>query len=325
MLICLITPAARHTFHGNRVTAQRWAGMLSEMGHRVQVAQEYRDQPADLLLALHARKSAASVRRFRSQHPNAPIVLALTGTDLYPDLVTAGVSLDVLEMADRLVVLQHLATRQVPQRLAGRARVIHQSVAPHVTGSTPPARSGTTFDVALLAHLRPVKDPLLGAAAARLLSPDSRVRIRHAGAVIDPELGRRAEQETRRNPRYDWLGERSRDEALSLLRGSRLLLLTSRHEGGANVISEALAAGVPVVCSAIPGSIGLLGESYPGYFPTGDPAALADLLAAFEADRDDIRTAAEEHCTALRPLVDPATEGAAWARLLAELPGPVSR
>jgi integrase len=49
--------------------------------------------------------------------------------------------------------------------------------------------------------------------------------------------------------------------------------LTAR--GGADAVSEAIACSVPVISSRISGSIGLLGEEYPGDFPVGDPRALS--------------------------------------------------
>lgn len=320
MRVCLVTPAAPGSYHGNRVTAERWAGILTELGCRVEVALSYPGRPADLLVALHARKSAGSVQRFRAEHPDRPVVLALTGTDLYPDLVTSGVPGRVLELADRFVVLQPLAVDQLPAHLRGRARVIYQSVTlpPCVPAAGEPQRHGT-FDAVVLAHLRPVKDPLLAAAAARLLPEGSPVRIRHAGAVIDPDLGREAERVSRANPRYEWLGEMPRPTALRLLAASRLLLSTSRHEGGANAVSEALAVGVPVLGTRIPGTTGLLGTGYPGYFPAGDAAALAGLLVRAERDDGGLYTELRHRCAALRPLTDPARERDAWRRLLAEL------
>jgi glycosyltransferase involved in cell wall biosynthesis len=191
---------------------------------------------------------------------------------------------------------------------------MHQSVPslPLVTPST------DYFEALLLAHLRPVKDPLLAAAAARLLPDDSRVRIRHAGLAIDRELGQCAARESHDNPRYHWLGELPRSEALRLLASSRLLLLTSQHEGGANAVSEALVAGVPILSTRIPGTIGILGADYPGYFPVGDPARLAQLLWRAETQKkwyEELR----RRCTALRTLVAPERERESWRRLLAEL------
>jgi hypothetical protein len=88
---------------------------------------------------------------------------------------------------------------------------------------------------------RDVKDPLLTACAARLLPAGSRVRVVHAGAALDARLEKLARAEDRANPRYRWLGDGPRTRALRLLAGSQLLALTSRLEGGANVVSEAFA------------------------------------------------------------------------------------
>ena len=62
--------------------------------------------------------------------------------------------------------------------------------------------------------------------------------------------------------------------------------MTSELEGGANVISEALALGVPVVSSRIAGSVGLLGADYPGYFPFGDTQAWPICLHRAETEAD---------------------------------------
>jgi putative glycosyltransferase (TIGR04348 family) len=313
--ISLITPHPAGSHHGNAVTATRWAEILGELGHRVEVAQRYRGQPSDLLVALHARRSADSVRAFRAAHPHSPIVLALTGTDLYPELHVTD--MPVLRLADRLVVLQPAGIDQLPVELRERARVVYQSVPTPAVGHP---RVTNRFDVVLLAHLREVKDPLLAASAARLLPARSHVRIRHAGAAMDAQLAERASRESRDNPRYQWLGELPRPQALRLLAEGRLAILTSRHEGGANAISEALAAAVPILASRISGTIGILGRDYPGYFPPGDAAGLAALLARAEADAGyyaDLR----HRCAAVRPLVAPQRERASWRALLAELTG----
>lgn len=319
-MILLVSPAVRARAHGNEVTAQRWAGILRSLGHDVRTGHGYSAGDYSMLLALHAGKSADAVREFRSGHPDAPVVLALTGTDLYPDLASAGVDPAVTALADRVVVLQSHAPRQLDPELRQRARVIVQSV-PAIEPQPP---RDDVFEVALLAHLREVKDPLRAAEATRLLPADSRIRITHVGAGLSAELAGRAEQEAAGNPRYDWHGDRPRHEALDVLARSRLLLLTSRDEGGANVVSEALAARVPVLSSDIAGSRGLLGDHYPGYFPVGDTSALADSLRAAETDRSHFYTELVERCAALRHLVDPRRERDAWASLLDELSLPVS-
>lgn len=314
-MILLVSPAAQAQVHGNSVTVHRWAGILGSFGYEVRVERHYRPGDYAALVALHARKSAAAVHAFRAGHPRAPVVLALTGTDLYPDLASAGVDPTVTHAASRIVVLQPHAVRELDADLRSRARVIIQSAPPMV----PAARRDDVFDVAVLAHLRAVKDPLRAAAATRMLPRGSRVRVTHLGAGLEAGLAAAARAETAANPRYEWLGERSRSDTQDVLARSRLLLLTSRHEGGANVVSEALAAAVPVLSSDIAGSRGLLGDGYPGYFAVGDTAALAQALHGVETDREGLYTELTRRCERLRDMVEPRHETAAWASLLIEL------
>jgi putative glycosyltransferase (TIGR04348 family) len=318
--ILLVSPAPTDSVTGNGVTARRWRDILRGLGHDVRIAQSYDGAEYDLLIALHAVKSASAVRAFHLASPRAPVVLALTGTDLYPDLGTTGVPSDVLQIASRIVVLQPLGLDQLDPTTRLRARVIRQSL-PVLAPGRP---REDCFEVAFLAHLRPVKDPLRLAVAVRDLPPESRIQVTHAGAGHDRGLAAECATESARNPRYTWLGPLVRERALALLARSRLLAVTSWHEGGANVVSEALAAGVPVVASAIPGSIGLLGEEYPGYFPPGDATALAALLVAAERDDDGMYHKLQSQCVSLRELVDPTREVSAWAELLTELELPVS-
>jgi putative glycosyltransferase (TIGR04348 family) len=317
MKIRLVTPAPRGSRKGNRVTAVRWARLLRSLGHRVEVAAEYAGRPCDLLIALHAGRSADSVARFHEDHPGRPLVLALTGTDLYGEIHTSAVARRSLELATRLVLLQPEGVAELPEHLRPKARVIFQSVEPP-RRRRPPRRD--LFEVCVLGHLRAVKDPLRTARAARLLPPSSRVRVLHLGAALSEDMAARARAEEARNPHYRWLGERSHGRALYVLSGCRLLALTSRLEGGANAVSEALAVGVPVVSSHIAGSVGLLGADYPGYFPYGDTRALADLLRRAETDArfyGDLRA----RCRRLRRLTDPARERRSWHELLAEVRG----
>jgi putative glycosyltransferase (TIGR04348 family) len=315
MKICLVTPAPAGSWKGNRVTAERWAGLLSELGHGVEIAVEYRGEDCDLLVALHAYKSHASIRRFRAARPSDPLVVCLTGTDLYGDIHTRPDAMESLRLATRLVLLQPLGRAVLPAAVRDKARVIYQSV--QVPPGAEPIRADV-FEVCIMAHLRTVKDPLRAALAARLLPAASRIQVLHLGGALSEELAEQARAETARNRRYHWLGELPRSEALGVLSRCRVLALTSESEGGANVISEAVVAGVPVISSHIPGSIGLLGEDYPGYFPVGDTQALANLLSRAETDTEFYDTL--RHCCArLRPLFDPAREKQSWEDLLREL------
>jgi putative glycosyltransferase (TIGR04348 family) len=315
MRIQIVTPARPGARTGNVVTALRWARILRGLGHRVRVAQDYRGQRCDLLLALHARRSARAVFQFRRLHPRKPIVLALTGTDIYGAGSSSRRARRATELADRLVILQPLARREIPPRRRRRARVIFQSVEKRRGRRK---HSSGFFDVAVVGHLRRVKDPFRAALAARLLPPESRIRVLQAGAALEPGMATRARAEQRRNPRYHWLGSLSYASARRLLARSRLLVLSSFLEGGANVISEAVIAGVPVLASRIPGSVGLLGRDYPGYFPVGDTRALARLLCCAETDAR-FYNRLRRWCAQRAPLFHPTHERAAWKKLLGEL------
>jgi putative glycosyltransferase (TIGR04348 family) len=315
MNILLVTPAPPRSLKGNRVTALRWARLLRALGHRVHIVQEYRGERCDVLVALHAGRSAASVARYHSERPDAPLVLALTGTDLYGEIHTSPVAQRSLGLATRFVLLQPEGIAELPEHLRPRARVIYQSVVAPL--SLPPHRAGV-FEVCVMGHLRPVKDPFRTAQAARLLPATSRIRVLQLGAALSDDMAEQARTEMTVNPRYIWKGERPRGEALRTLARCRLLALTSQMEGGANVISEALAVGVPVVSSSISGSIGLLGRDYPGYFPYGDTEALAALLSRVESDEAFYRDL-QQRCERLRPLVDPERELRSWESLLCEL------
>ncbi len=321
MRAVVVTPAEPGSLSGNRVTAERWAKRLIELGHDVRIQTEWDGAPADLLIALHARKSHASIQRFDDRLPGTPIVVVLTGTDLYVDLVDP-VDLDgdakvrdSLARARLLVALQRLAANKLPAELRDRVRVIHQAAE---AATHHPVVAEDSFDVCVLAHLRPVKDPLLAARAARQLPVASKVRVLHAGQALDASLAATARSEMDANARYQWLGLLERSEASQLLASSRALVLCSRSEGGANVVSEALACGIPVLSTRIDGSVGLLGEDYPGFFEVGDATGLAKQLQRIEQD-EEFLTDLRKRCNQLAPSFTQEAERAAWAALLQEL------
>lgn len=279
--ILIATPAPPGSQKGNRITAERWARLLTELGHRVTVAGEYSGQECDLLIALHARRSATSIKRFHTQHPGRPLVVVLTGTDLHRDIHSDNTAKASLEMATALVVLHDRGAEELPDHLRGRVRTIHQSVV------VPPGERSLPedeFRASVLGHLRPEKDPFLAAKAARLLPASSRCHVVHLGAAMNEESAERAREESSANPRYEWRGELPQAEALDVLRNSHLHVLTSKLEGGANALCEAIACGVPTLSSHIPGSVGILGADYPGYFPVSDAEGLAALMNRAETE-----------------------------------------
>ena len=315
MHIGLVTPAPPYSRNGNRVTANRWAGILRSLGHRVSVSQHYGGERFDLLVAIHALRSAQSVAAFKARRPTSPVVVLLAGTDVYGPLYEEGGG-PVLDAAERLVTLQRLAVNELRPEHRGKVRTIVQSARPTPTpGPSPNARH---FDVSVVGHLRPVKDPFLTAQAARRLPQESRIRVLQMGDAMTPAMTRRAESLVARHPRYVWLQGLPGWRARRLLKRSQVMVISSLSEGGANVVSEAAVDGVPIVASRMPGNVGLLGGDYPGYFPVGDSAALRRLLLRCESDAAFLARLRDAEAP-LRSLLDPQRERADWAALLDEL------
>lgn len=324
MRIGIVTPALPRSQHGNRVTANRWQRIHRELGHRVTIRQSYDGEDWDLLVALHARKSAASVARFQRQHPDRPLLVTLTGTDLYVDLAKGNQRAErSITSATRLITLQSEAAASLPKAFRKKVRVIYQSVtlpagldaaATTAVGQEPRRH----FDVFVIGHLRPVKDPFRVAMAVRNLPATSQIRVQHYGLALSEAMQRRAQQESLRNERYEWHGEVSHSRLMrSLARRAALLVQTSKAEGGPHSISEALATGVPVLASDIPGSTGMLGKRYPGLLPVGDTRSLRELLLRAEDDSrfyEQLR----KHCLQAATLIEPERERQAWRELLAE-------
>ena len=314
MEVALVTPASADALLGNAVTANRWAKLLAQLGHQVAITTTYEGKDQDILIALHARRSAAAIVEFREHRRGRPIIVGLAGTDVYRDIKVSPEAQHSIEIADRLVVLQPKAIDELPSHLHNKTRVIFQSATVPVRNSPKPK---DVFQVCVLAHLRDEKDPLRAAHAARLLPSTSRIRVIHAGQALSEMASQEAREEESQNPRYRWLEGLSRKQSQELLSGSHLLVISSLLEGGANVASEALAASVPILASRISGNAGILGDDYPGYFETRHTQQLSTLLERAESNHSFFRTLIKA-CQRLTDLVDPMREKESWQHLLEE-------
>lgn len=315
MNIRLITPAPRGSRAGNRASANRWATILRRLGHRVTVSTDYDGEPADLMVGLHAWRSADAIARFAAEFPQRPLVVVLTGTDAYRFIHShRETTLASLEAADYLVGLHPLVGNVLPERLRGKLRAIIQSARP-LQRRQPAKRS---FRVCFAGHLREEKDPLCPPLAVRDLPAESLIRVDAYGSAYTDDWAAAAREEMRINPRYRWHGEIAHADLRRVYTRSHLLVLPSVMEGGANVISEAVMAGLPVIASDIEGSVGLLGPEYPGYYPVRDADVLRERLLRAESDRG-YYTALAAACAARRHLFVPAQESAGWRQLLDDI------
>lgn len=315
MRIAVITPAGAHSRHGNRNTAARWARLLRELGHRVVVQTSWDDLAADIMIALHARRSHESIKRYAARYPQRPLIVVLTGTDLYRDIQHDSSAQESMRLATRMVVLQEAGLSELAPAMRRKTRVVYQSTRPIL----PRAPLKSCFEVTVSGHLREEKDPFRTAAALAYLPSESRIRVSHLGGAMSPQMEHEARAWTGLQPRrYRWLGELAHGKALRILARSRLMVISSRMEGGANVVSEALAAGVPVLASKISGNIGMLGKNYAGYYPLENEKALAKLLWRAESEPGFYHHL-QRQCAARSKLVRPRVEKRELNKLLAEL------
>jgi putative glycosyltransferase (TIGR04348 family) len=323
--IVIVTPALADANNGNWQTARRWHAMLS-MHHPVTLAAAWpqaasastrREERADssaLMIALHARRSAASIAAWREQHPQAPLIVALTGTDLYRDIEHDASAQRSLRLADALVVLNELGAQRLPLALRPKCRVVLQSCSARQTLP----RTARHLRALMVGHLRAEKDPQAYFAAAQRLAHRPDILLDHVGNALDPEWARRATTLAASHPRYRWLGGLPHETTRRRIQAAHVLVHPSRMEGGAHVVIEAVRSGTPVIASRIEGNVGLLGPDYGGYFKPGDDASLARLLERARDDADML-PALRQQIGWRAPCFAPEAEASTLQRLVSEL------
>jgi putative glycosyltransferase (TIGR04348 family) len=274
--IAIVCPAAAASNNGNWRTARRWQRLLQGLAS-VRIVPQWPDAQSghdEVLLALHARKSAASIAAWHASHGAQGLGVALTGTDIYPDITRDAVAMASLDMARSVVVLQAQALQALPEAHRDKTRVIFQSCGQR----QPLVKTARHLRVLMVGHLREEKNPAMLWRAVRALPPEAGVLIDHIGQALDPALGPEAEATAAACPHYRWLQGMDHGETVRRIQRAHLLVHTSRSEGGAIVISEAIRSGTPVLATRIDGNVGLLGADYGGLVEPDDSAALAARL-----------------------------------------------
>ena len=246
--LVIVTPALADANNGNWQTARRWGRMLSK-AYRVRLAASWDGGDEAVMLALHARRSAASIARWRALRPAVPLVVVLTGTDLYRDIAHDASAKASLQMADRLVVLNQMGPRSLPRALRPKAQVVLQSCA--ARRILP--KTQQHLRALMVGHLRSEKSPETYFDAARMLTTRADILLDHIGEALDPALGAQAAALMGANPRYRWLGGVPHGATRRRIQAAHVLVHPSRMEGGAHVVIEAVRSGTPVLASRIDG------------------------------------------------------------------------
>jgi putative glycosyltransferase (TIGR04348 family) len=319
--VLIICPAVASANNGNWQTAWRWSRMLQPT-FRVTIAQDWHGEPFDAMLALHAKRSAGPISRWAQAHgalADAPgLGVVMTGTDLYRDILSDAAAQASLVYARRLVVLQERAPEDLPPVHRAKARVIFQSVTPR----KPLVKTPRHLRAVMVGHLRDEKSPQTLFAAARLLHHHPHIFLDHIGDALDADLGQQAQACAAECPQYRWLGGLPHAEARRRIQSAHVLVHTSRMEGGAHVLMEAVCSGTPVLASRVAGNIGMLGADYAGYFAHADAQGLADALLRCHAAQhanDPFYSKLQAQCDQRAHLFTPATEQAALLQLVREL------
>lgn len=313
--IVIVTPALADANNGNWQTARRWASMLSR-AYRVHLAASWQGGGEALMIALHARRSAASVAAWARLKPPAPVVVVMTGTDLYRDISSDLSAQASLQSASALVVLNEMGARSLPAPVRAKARVVLQSCA----ARKPVAKTQRHLRALMVGHLREEKSPRVYFDAARQLQDRPDILLDHVGVALEQALGHEATALMAECPHYRWLGGVSHLQARQRIQAAHVLVHPSRIEGGAHVVIEAVRSGTPVLASHIDGNVGLLGEDYAGYFAPGDARGLASLLQQLR-DKPTMLKRLQQQCSERSALFEPERECATLHSLVAALLG----
>ena len=316
--IVIVTPALADANNGNWQTAQRWARMLASH-YRVRLTDRWDEAANDggseaLMIALHARRSAPSVAAWRRLAAARPLVVALTGTDLYLDIQHDAAAQHSIQTADRLVVLNELGAQVLPLALRAKTVVCLQSCPPRQTL----VKTGRHLRALMVGHLRAVKSPQTYFDAARHLAGRSDIFLDHIGAALEPALGQQAQQLMRDCPHYRWLGPLTHESARRRIQAAHVLVHPSQLEGGAHVVMEAISSGTAVLASRVDGNVGLLSSDYLGYFSWGDAQGLAARLAQLRDDPAMLQ-ALQQQSSNRAALFHPAEEQQRLQALLTQL------
>ncbi len=315
--IVIVSPALSDANNGNWQTANRWRQMLSKKFH-CRIVQSWPDKFAnqdEIMLALHARKSASSIAAWHEKHGGSKLVLALTGTDLYRDIQTDAASQASLAMASRIIVLQELAPLGLPERYRAKAEVVFQSTVSQPTIQKPTAH----LRAVMVGHLRTEKSPETLFAAARILDVDEHIFIDHIGAGLDLVLAKEALATAKACAHYRWLDAVPHEATRRAIQRAHVLVHASQIEGGAHVLMEAVCSGTPVLASRIDGNIGMLGADYEGYFDWNDAAGLAALLRECrkgQSAANGLLARLSKQCAVRAPLFTPLRESAKLTALV---------
>lgn len=305
--VAVSSPFALDSPQGNVVSAHRIARHLG-----ARVVHGVPEGAVDVLIVLHARRSAATIRAARATSPEVKVVVVLTGTDLHRDVPAGDAdALWSLETADRLATYHEAAVHDVPEPFRQKVVCGYKSIDIALPKTRPDREKGL---LTVVQHLREVKAPFLTAHAA----VGTGCEVVNIGRALQESEADEARWLMRKYPHFRWLGELPRAEVLGWQLRAMATVNSAAMEGGANAVLEAMVCATPVLASQITGNVGLLGADYPAYFDFDDREGLRRLICRVR-ESCDLRTELAERVMQRARLFTPERERDAWREIVGGL------
>ncbi len=296
-MIKIFSPSGDNVVTGNYVTAKRYAYHLQNLGHRVFICNGFEGkvnvEGLRCAFVLHAEKGFHVIKELAAK--NVPVVLVLTGTDLYRDIISTKNSkkehcLKSIQLASAIVVLHENAVSDLLKVVSfprERIFVVLQSVVDFKKRSFF-FKKKNHYKILLLSNIRKEKGIIIAISGFLEFQKNNDARYKftldHIGGVLDQGYFKKIINLLEGVKNVSFLGSIEKEKLQMILAGYDLLLHSSLIEGGSLVIQEAQNAGLPIIASDISCHTALLGSEYVGLHSAGSSKDVSEKLQTFFFD-----------------------------------------
>ena len=297
-MIKIFSPTGDNVVTGNYVTAKRYAYLLQNLGHRVLTLSVFEEKVSvegvTCAFVLHAEKGFHVIKELTAE--SIPVVLVLTGTDLYRDIISTKKSkrdncLRSIQLASAIIVLHENAVSDLLKVVSvprERIFVVLQSVVDFKKKRFF-FKNKNEYKILLLSNIRKEKGVIVAVSGfldfKKNIDTRSKFTLDHIGGILDQSYFRKITNLLEDVKSVSFLGSIEKEKLQTILANYDLLLHTSLIEGGSLVIQEAQNAGLPIIASDISCHTSLLGSDYVGLHTAGSPKDVSEKLHTFFFDR----------------------------------------